>query len=238
MNFKILTVLSVFILSCGNVAAEEIINDDVRRAMEETDRAMQESALQMQQTMQKVMPEVADSFSQVMNDLLQAFPPLISAIEQNRVLSKAADRMQQEMQQSLQQLNTELDTLPIPAEQDEFTFSGSRNNNGRTLDFTFSKDGNDLKTTANALTALEEKENGKELSDRQLTDLSGRQIPLSQFKLETINGTDFLVYEHGDDDIYLTGNNRYGLNARVQAKGENAGARARLFLQNFKQQQQ
>lgn len=127
-------------------AADDVINRDMQQALEQTNRAVADSVMQMDETMKKLMPEVTAGMTQMMIDIFNAFPPLMTAIERNHVLSKASKQLTQKVQKSAEELNAaaqeQADSAAFPASPqitDEFSISGTKDENGRRLIFNFNQ---------------------------------------------------------------------------------------------------
>lgn len=226
--------------SFGAAAQEpEIINADVQKSLAETQAAMQKSVEQMDRQMQKVMPVVAESMTQMMQDFFKTLPPLMKSIEQNQVLSKAADQMSRELDSQIKEAGSSFSDFEeyrrqkTAAPKDKFMISGSKNDNGKTLDFAFSQNEERLQELQKAF-AAKTSPNGRQ--DFSLPDLKSRKLDGKGFKLEFIDGRNYLVYDEGNDYSYITGIAENGIIVRVLTSGADASARARNFIRNSRRQ--
>ncbi len=226
-----------FLITCGalcfafNAAAQnDIINADVQKSLAQTQAAMQKSVEQMDAEMQKVMPVVAESMSQMMQDIFKTLPPLMKSIEENQVLSKAADQLSKEIDTQIKDADKVLDAVPAaPESEDKFMVSGSKNDNGKKLDFSFNQNDERLDELQKAI-AAQTAPDGK--ADFSLTDLKNQKLKGKDFKLEFIAGQSYLVYDDGDNYCYITGIAENDVVVRVLTRGEDAPARARNFIKN------
>ena len=160
-------------------AADDVINRDMQQALEQTNRAVADSVMQMDETMKKLMPEVTAGMTQMMIDIFNAFPPLMTAIERNQVLSKASKQLTQEVQKSAEELNAaaqeQADSAASPASPqitDEFSISGTKDENGRRLIFNFNQNPELTRKTQQAADWISSP--GSEKKAMQLTTLSGQ----------------------------------------------------------------
>lgn len=220
-------------------AADDVINRDMQQALEQTNRAVADSVMQMDETMKKLMPEVTAGMTQMMIDIFNAFPPLMTAIERNQVLSKASKQLTQEVQKSAEELNAaaqeQADSAASPASPqitDEFSISGTKDENGRRLIFNFNQNSELTRKTQQAADWISSP--GSEKKAMQLTTLSGQTYPLTDFKRERINNAYFLIRSPQNDTAYATGNVNDKINLRVETSGPDALPRLRTFIQEFR----
>lgn len=220
-------------------AADDVINRDMQQALEQTNRAVADSVMQMDETMKKLMPEVTAGMTQMMIDIFNAFPPLMTAIERNQVLSKASKQLTQEVQKSAEELNAaaqeQADSAASPASPqitDEFSISGTKDENGRRLIFNFNQNSELTRKTQQAADWISSP--GSEKKAMQLTTLSGQTYPLTDFKRERINNSYFLIRSQQNDTAYATGNVNDKINLRVETSGPDALPRLRAFIQEFR----
>ena len=219
-------------------AADDVINRDMQQALEQTNRAVADSVMQMDETMKKLMPEVTAGMTQMMIDIFNAFPPLMTAIERNQVLSKASKQLTQEVQKSAEELNAaaqeQADSAASPASPqttDEFSISGTKDENGRRLIFNFNQNPELTRKTQQAADWISSP--GSEKKAMQLTTLSGQTYPLTDFKRERINNAYFLIRSPQNDTAYATGNVNDKINLRVETSGPDALPRLCAFIQEF-----
>ena len=216
--------------------AEEIANAEVQKSLEQTQATMQKSFEEMDRQMQQMMPVMAQSMSQMMQDVFKTLPPLMKSLEENRVFSKAAEQMNQEINTQVKQLNDELKEYKNykqqknASAQDKFAVSGSKNENGKTLDFSFVQNDEALNNLRAAIAAKTDSQTRQE-SAQPLADLKGHRFELNEFKLENIGDNSYLVREN-NDETFIAGIINGGIIVRVQTSGENASARARNFIAN------
>lgn len=220
-------------------AADDVINRDMQQALEQTNRAVADSVMQMDETMKKLMPEVTAGMTQMMIDIFNAFPPLMTAIERNQVLSKASKQLTQEVQKSAEELNAaaqeQADSAASPASPqitDEFSISGTKDENGRRLIFNFNQNSELTRKTQQAADWISSP--GSEKKAMQLTTLSSQTYPLTDFKRERINNSYFLIRSPQNDTAYATGNVNDKINLRVETSGPDALPRLRAFIQEFR----
>ena len=220
-------------------AADDVINRDMQQALEQTNRAVADSVMQMDETMKKLMPEVTAGMTQMMIDIFNAFPPLMTAIERNQVLSKASKQLTQEVQKSAEELNAaaqeQADSAASPASPqttDEFSISGTKDENGSRLIFNFNQNPELTRKTQQAADWISSP--GSEKKAMQLTTLSGQTYPLTDFKRERINNSYFLIRSPQNDTAYATGNVNDKINLRVETSGPDALPRLRTFIQEFR----
>lgn len=220
-------------------AADDVINRDMQQALEQTNRAVADSVMQMDETMKKLMPEVTAGMTQMMIDIFNAFPPLMTAIERNQVLSKASKQLTQEVQKSAEELNAaaqeQADSAASPASPqttDEFSISGTKDENGRRLIFNFNQNPELTRKTQQAADWISSP--GSEKKAMQLTTLSGQTYPLTDFKRKRINNAHFLIRSPQNDTAYATGNVNDKINLRVETSGPDALPRLRTFIQEFR----
>ena len=216
-------------------AADDVINRDMQQALEQTNRAVADSVMQMDETMKKLMPEVTAGMTQMMIDIFNAFPPLMTAIERNQVLSKASKQLTQEVQKSAEELNAaaqeQADSAASPASPqitDEFSISGTKDENGRRLIFNFNQNPELTRKTQQAADWISSP--GSEKKAMQLTTLSGQTYPLTDFKRERINNAYFLIRSPQNDTAYATGNINDKIHLRVETSGPDAQPRLRAFI--------
>lgn len=219
--------------------ADDVINRDMQQALEQTNRAVADSVMQMDETMKKLMPEVTAGMTQMMIDIFNAFPPLMTAIERNQVLSKASKQLTQEVQKSAEELNAaaqeQADSAASPASPqitDEFSISGTKDENGRRLIFNFNQNPELTRKTQQAADWISSP--GSEKKAMQLTTLSGQTYPLTDFKRKRINNAHFLIRSPQNDTAYATGNVNDKINLRVETSGPDALPRLRTFIQEFR----
>ena len=229
---KFLIGAAVLGFSFNAAAQSDIINADVQKSLAATQESMQKSVDRLDRQMQQV---VADSFAQMMQDFFKTLPPLMKSIEENQVLSKAANQINQELDSQISEVGKELSTYQnYKAEQtagneDKFMVSGSKNDDGKKLDFAFSQNDNRLQ---NLRAALEAKTAPDGAQDFSLTDLSNQKLRGRDFKLEFIDKIPYLVYDDGDTYCYITGIAEDNMIVRVQTSGFEAPERARNFIKN------
>lgn len=227
---KFLITCSALCLAFNAFAQDEIINADVQKSFEQTQAAMQKSVAQIDAEMQKMMPVVAESMSQMMQEVFKTLPPLMKSIEENQVLSKAADQLSQEIDSQIKETGFTVKTsAQTPESEDNFMISGSKNDNGKKLDFSFNQNDERLDELQKAIAAKTSPENGTDFS---LTDLKNQKLKGKDFKLEFIDGRSYLVYDDGDTYCYITGIAENNVVIRVLTSGEDAPARARNFIKN------
>ena len=237
---KFLIACAALCWSFGAAAQEsEIINADVQKSLAETQAAMQKSVEQMDRQMQKVMPVVAESMTQMMQDFFKTLPPLMKSIEQNQVLSKAADQMSKELDSQIREAGNSLGDFEeyrrqkAAAGNDKFLIAGSKNDNGKTLDFAFSQNEERLRELQQAF-ATQTSPQGK--ATFRLSDLKNRKLEAPGFRLEFIDGRSYLVYEEGNNYCYVTGIAENDIVVRVLTTGPDAPNRARNFIKNSRRQ--
>ena len=166
----------------------------------------------------------------------------MKAAEENQVFSKASAQMNQDFQKSMQEFNSEMNqqfpitvtpqTIPAATdnESEQLMISGSRNENGKAIDFAVTQNIETLQQTAQM---LEKKASpSSPAAAEKLETLKGQTIPLNEFKIEIINGNHFLINDTAAG-TYATGNAGSNMNIRVQTSGPDAAARARNFITNF-----
>lgn len=221
-----------FAAAFTNARAQEIFNDDVRRSFEQTQAAMQQSVEQMDRQMQQVMPEVAESMSQMMQNIFKTVPPLMKSLEENQVFSKAAEQLNKEINTQTKELNTSISSQTNESVPDKFVISGSKDDNGRKIDFNFSQNDEALAELKKAFSIKTNPENKESFS---LKDLKNQKLRVSDFRLEVINGKNYLVYDDGDAYCYITGIMNNNIIVRILTSGEDAPARARNFIKNSNQ---
>lgn len=222
-----------------NAAAQntEIINADVQKSLDQTQAAMQKSVEQMDRQMQKVMPVVAESMAQMMQDFFQTIPPLMKSIEENQVLSKAAAQMNREIETQVNEVNANLKDFKSfqeqksTAGQDKFMVSGSKNDNGRQLDFSYSQNDGRLAELQKAFRAKTAPDGNNDFS---LTDLNNQKLKGRDFKLEFIDGRNYLIYDDGNNYCFITGIAENDIIVRVLTTGADAPERARNFIKNVR----
>lgn len=175
----------------------------------------------------------------MMIDIFNAFPPLMTAIERNQVLSKASKQLTQEVQKSAEELNAaaqeQADSAASPASPqttDEFSISGTKDENGRRLIFNFNQNPELTRKTQQAADWISSPSSEKKAM--QLTTLSGQTYPLTDFKRERINNAYFLIRSPQNDTAYATGNVNDKINLRVETSGPDALPRLRAFIQEFR----
>lgn len=232
---KFLLALSFTAAAFANAGAQEIFNDDVRKSMEETQAAIQQSADRMNKQMQEVMPLVAGSMSQMMQNVFNTIPPLMKSLEENQVLSKAARQLNNEINTQTREVNASISPRTETLQNgmpDKFVISGSKDDNGRKIDFNFSQNDEALQELQNALDIKTNPQNKETFS---LKDLKNQKLRGSDFRLEIINGQNYLVYDDGDTYCYITGIMNENIIVRILTSGEGAPARARNFIRNSNQ---
>lgn len=238
---KSFLVLAVLLLNSVPVWAQsdEILTPEVQKALDETNLAMQKSAYQVDQAVQKIVPQLTESVSQMMNDIFKTLPPLMSAMEKNQVFSKATQEMNRQFQQSLQEVNKNIDNLPVPPAQqpqeaNQFSISGSRNDNGNILSFVFSQDNKTLNTTRQALDYKTSP--APQNPDIQLVDINNQKIDVKKTRYEIIDGNKYIVFSPDSQNAFITGNLQNQINLKVQTSGPDALKRAKQFVTNFRSQ--
>lgn len=229
---KFLLALTFTAAAFSGARAQEIFNDDVRKSFEETQAALQQSADRMNKQMQEVMPIVAGSMSQMMQNVFNTIPPLMKSLEENQVLSKAAEQLNNEIDAQTKELNASISPQTNESAPDKFVISGSRDDNGRKIDFNFSQNDEALKELQNALDIKTNPQNKENFS---LKDLKNQKLRGRDFRLEAINGQNYLVYDDGDTYCYVTGIMNNNIIVRILTTGEDAPARARNFIKNSNQ---
>ncbi len=216
------------------VHADDIINADVRKAFEETNLSMQKSMEQMDKSMQKVMPQIANSMSQMMDEVMKSLPPLMSAIEKNQVLSKASAELNRQFQQNLkevtQNFEDEIAAAPSVAV-DEFEMSGSRMVNGNQIDYAITQNAEEAQKIAKIIDA---KISGNIQDDIKIADLKNYNIDAKHFKLDSLDGNVFLVYNPTPEQAFITGNFNNKLNIKIQVEGKDALKQAKDFITAFR----
>ena len=237
---KFLSTLAVMCIAANAAAQEtEVINADVQKNFEQTQKSMQQSIEKIDQHMQKVMPALSESMAQMMQDFFKTLPPLIKSIEENQVLSKAAEQMNKEISSQIQEANRTFKDFRAyqeqqkSNEQDKFMVAGSKNDNGKTLDFAFSQNEErlqELQKAFNTKTAPEQ------TADFSITDFKQQRLKGKDFKIEFIDGRNYLVYDDEDNYCYITGIAENNIIIRVQTSGPDALARARNFIKNSRRQ--
>ena len=237
---KFLSTLAVMCIAANAVAQEtEVINADVQKNFEQTQKSMQQSIEKIDQHMQKVMPALSESMAQMMQDFFKTLPPLMKSIEENQVLSKAAEQMNREIDTQIQEANRTFKDFRAyqeqqkSNEQDKFMVAGSKNDNGKMLDFSFSQNEErmqELQKAFNAKTAPEQ------TADFSITDFRQQRLKGKDFKIEFIDGRNYLVYDDGENYCYITGIAENNIIIRVQTSGSDALVRARNFIKNSHRQ--
>ena len=237
---KFLSTLTVMCIAANAAAQENMaVNADVQKNFEQTQKSMQQSIEQIDQQMQKVMPALSESMAQMMQDFFKTLPPLIKSIEENQVLSKAAEQMNKEISSQIQEANRTFEDFRAyqeqqkSNEQDKFMVAGSKNDNGKTLDFAFSQNEErlqELQKAFNTKTAPEQ------TADFSITDFKQQRLKGKDFKIEFIDGRNYLVYDDEDNYCYITGIAENNIIIRVQTSGPDALARARNFIKNSRRQ--
>ncbi len=217
------------------VHADDIINADVKKAFEETNLSMQKSMEQMDKSMQKVMPQIANSMSQMMDEVMKSLPPLMSAIEKNQVLSKASAELNRQFQQNLkkvtQNFEDEIAAAPTVAV-DEFEMSGSRMVNGNQIDYAITQNAEETQKIAKIVDA---KITGNNTQDNTpIADLKNYNIDAKHFKLDSLDGNVFLVYNPTPEQAFITGNFNNKLNIKIQVEGKDALKQAKDFITAFR----
>ena len=216
--------------------AEEIVNADVQKNWQQTQETMQQSLAKMDKQMQQIMPAMAQSMNQMMQDVFKTLPPLMKSLEENQVLSKTAEQMNREINAQVKQLNNELQEYQNykqqknASAQDKLSISGSKNDNGKTLDFSFVQNEENLNNLRQAIVIKSSPQNKAELAS-PLTDIKGKELDINELKLENINGNYYLVKEN-EQESFITGIMNGNIIVRVQTGGEDAAARARNFIIN------
>lgn len=229
---KLLFALTVFTALNSNVRAQEIFTPEVQKSFEETQAAMQKSVAEMDRQMQRVMPVVADSMAQMMQNIFKTVPPLMKSLEENRVLSKAAEQLNREIGSQTEELNNALRQTPEQPAEEKFVIAGSKNDNGKKIDFNFSQNEKALKELQKAFRLKSSPDNKETFS---LTDLKNQKLRGSDFRLGVLNGQNYLIYDDGDAYCYITGIMNNDIIVRILATGEDAPARARSFILNSNQ---
>ena len=213
--------------------AADPLNKDIQKSLTQTQTAMEESVAGIEQQMQQMMPVVADNISQMMQNFFQTIPPLMKSLEDNRFFSQTAKELNQEINAQTAELRRELSkkttAQPQTKTEEEFVIAGSRNDNGKKLNFNFSQNTAALKELQQAFDIKTSPDGGKTFS---LRDLNNRELPGSGFKLRIINGQNYLFYDDGTNYCYVTGIINGNIILRLLATGENAAERARAFVRN------
>ena len=237
---KFLSILAIMSIAANAAAQEtEVINADVQKSFEQTQKSMQQSIEKIDQHMQKVMPALSESMAQMMQDFFRTLPPLMKSIEENQVLSKAAEQMNKEINTQIQEANRTFKDFRVyqeqqkSNEQDKFMVAGSKNDNGKTLDFSFSQNEERLQELQKAFNA---KTAPDQAADFSITDFKQQRLKGKDFKIEFIDGRNYLVYDDGDNYCYITGIAENNIIIRVQTSGPDALARARNFIKNSRRQ--
>lgn len=233
MKIAACSLLTLLGLTSAAFADDAIINAEVQKALDETNRSMEQSVAQMDKQMQVIMPQIADSMSQMMINVFKTLPPLLTTMEQNKVFSKAANQMEQDLQKSTAELRQQFDTAAASAKdasQDSYVISGRQNDNGKILDFTFNENPETYTETQNLL------QNVATPAAQNLTLKApeGQILALNSFKKETINGREYLVNDNFNNGTLITGNFNDRLTLMVYTAGADATARARQFIADFK----
>ena len=216
--------------------AEEIANADVQKNWQQTQETMQQSLAKMDKQMQQIMPAMAQSMNQMMQDVFKTLPPLMKSLEENQVLSKTAEQMNREINAQVKQLNNELQEYQNykqqknASAQDKLSISGSKNDNGTTLDFSFVQNEENLNNLRQAILIKSSPQTKAELTS-PLTDIKGNKLDINELKLENINGNYYLIKEDKNES-FITGIMNGNIIVRVQTGGEDAAARARNFIIN------
>ncbi len=239
-----------FCISLPSLAlAEEIINDDMQQAFNQTQQEINQSVQQMDAVMQEVVPELAQGMSETVNNIFNSFPPLLEAMERNQVFSKTGAKMQQDIQASLRRIengigtpsstdsstlsNTSAASAPKAEIKESFLLTGSRNENGKSLDFIISQNAEQIQETK----TLIDYKTSPEKSDKniQLSDFYQQNLPLENFVLENIIGQNFLVYNNETYGTFIIGNYNNKINIKLQTAGIDSYARAQSFIRNLEQ---
>ena len=232
-KYFILLLFSLLSAFPAAAADDDVINRDMQQALEQTNRAVADSVMQMDETMKKLMPEVTAGMTQMMIDIFNAFPPLMTAIERNQVLSKASKQLTQEVQKPAEELNAaaqeQADSAASPASPQ---ITGTKDENGRRLIFNFNQNPELTRKTQQAADWISSP--GSEKKAMQLTTLSGQTYPLTDFKRKRINNAYFLIRSPQNDTAYATGNVNDKINLRVETSGPDALPRLRTFIQEFR----
>lgn len=242
---KLVLLLGLILYSGTAAAADDVINRDMQNAFNQTQEEIQKSVAQIDASMQKVMPEIARSMSESINSIFASFTPLLSSMEENKVFSKASAQMNQDLRTSLNGIEQEvgsvvtspsspqLITAPENKVKENFLLTGSKSENGKSLDFIISQNAEAIKETASLLdkkTSPLEAEQGVKIKD-----FNGHSLPLANFKIENIDGQNFLIYNNETAGTFAIGNYNNQINVKIQTTGIDAYARAQSFLRNLKQ---
>ena len=231
----ILLAATFVIVTSTNVNSQEIFNNNVRKSLEETQTVLQQSADQMNKQMQEFMPLVAGSISQMMQNVFNTIPPLMKSLEENQVLSKAAQQLNDEISSQTKELNNIISSDENSLSDyspDKFVISGSKNDNGKKIDFNFSQNDEALIELKNAFDIKTNPDNKATFS---LTDLKNQKLRGNDFRLEIINNQNYLVYDDGNNYCYITGIMNNNIIVRILTSGEDAPSRARNFIKNSNQ---
>ncbi len=246
---KLILLLGCLIYSGTAAAADEIMNRDMQKAFAQTQEEIQKSVAEMDASMQKVMPEIARSMSETINSIFASFTPLLSSMEENKVFSKASAQMNQDLKSSLNNIEQEVGTpadrpsaisaeplvkpLPQAEVKQNFLLTGSKSEDGKSLDFIISQNADAIAETASLL----DKKTAPSGSDKniKIKDFNNRSLPLAEFKVENIDGQNFLIYNNQNIGTFALGNYNGQINVKIQTTGIDAYARAQSFLRNLKQ---
>lgn len=224
---------SAIALQISSAAAQNNPMDtpEIRQAMQQTDAAMLRSVEEMNKTMEKVVPQLTDTMNKSLNDVLGSFPQLISAMENNKVLSKTSEQMIKELQNSLQQLNLTTDSYNIQNFNNKVSISGSQTHKDVDLDFLITQDPLAIALTREYI-ANSTSPNNVLYKTQKITTLNNREIPLENFKIENINGNIFLCLDE-KDYTFAIGNLGYNANVRILTAGSNRKEKARDFIKSI-----
>lgn len=246
---KLILLLGCLLYSGTAAAADEIINRNMQEAFAQTQEEIQKSVAEMDASMQKVMPEIARSMSETINSIFASFTPLLSSMEENKVFSKASARMNQDLKSSLNNIEQEVGTSaaqpsaisseplvkPLPKTQvkQNFLLTGSKSEDGKSLDFIISQNADAINETA----ALLDKKTAPSAAvpEVRIKDFNNHSLPLAEFKVENIGGQNFLIYDNQNIGTFALGNYNNRINVKIQTTGIDAYARTQSFLRNLKQ---
>ena len=243
---KFILLLACLIYAENAFSAEDIINKDVQNSLAQTQVEIEKSVAEMDAAMQKVMPEIARSMSETINGIFASFTPLLSSLEENKVFSKTSAQMNQDLKSALNNIEQEVGSasLTAPAQKEttnsetfnikeNFLLTGSKTENGKSLEFIISQNKDSIKETATLLDKKASPQNNDEIIN--IKDFNGHSLPLSEFKIENIDGQNFLIYSNDTIGTFALGNYNKIINIKLQTTGIDSYARAQSFLRNLKQ---
>lgn len=223
-------IFSLMLLSGTAMSADQLINADVQNAVQQSNEEVLKSVENMNQTLEKVMPEITESMAQNMSQILNSLTPVMQALEKNQTFSKASEQLAKDVAKSINTLdipNTKVDT-----EDNYLSVKGSQNENDNNLQFSINQNPNLILNTTNFITLVNKGENSADLS---VLTIDNQIIPLNKFKVSTINGTDYLVYENIQNKTsFLSGNVDPSMNIQVQTSGNNHATKAQDFIKSMR----